>query len=102
MNRVELARSLYDAIVRSRGVACLGGGAVEVSTQYAGGKVPGIAVSGPHVDVHVVAGEVPVTAVAERVHRAAARVLRAAADPREVRVLVTDVDVDSLDRPGRG
>lgn len=103
MNRVELARSLHDAISRVRGVSRLGGGSgvMEVSTQYAYGRVAGVSVAGARVEAQVVVTELPVVAVAERVHKAAARVLRASGDDRPVRVVVTDVDIDSLADAGR-
>lgn len=103
LDRVELARALHDEIGRVPGVSRLGGGnGVEASTQYAGGKVVGVSVAGTRIEAQVVACELPVTAVAERVHRAAGLVLLAAGDHRPVRVVITDVDIDSLGRDERG
>lgn len=101
LNRVELARALHDEIGRVRGVSRLGGGVVAATTQYAGGTVTGISVAGSRIEVRIVVSELPVTDVAERVHKAAALVLLAAGDERAVRVVVTDLDVETLDSSGR-
>ena len=99
MSRAALARSLRDAVVRVPGVTRLApGGTVEVSTQFAGGKVPGVRISGPTVEVHIAIGRLPVRQVADEVHEVAAQALRDAGDERPVRVVITDIDTESLPR----
>ena len=95
MNRVELARSVHEVVSRLRGISRLDSGPVDKSTQYAGGRIPGVVVTGDDLDIHVVVDEFPVTAVADRVHAAVGEVLHGVGEHRRVRVFVTDVEVDS-------
>lgn len=101
-----LAGEVRDAVLGVPGVARLApGSAVEVATQFAGGKVVGVRLAGPVVEVHVVVDALPIGPVADQVQGAAGRVLTAAGDPRPVRVVVTDVDdaaFTALTAPGAG
>lgn len=102
LNRVELARALAAEIAGVAGVSRLGGGdGVQAATQFPYGKVDGVSVTEARIEARVVADRLPVTEVAQRVHKAAGLVLLAAGDTRPVRVVITDVDVESLDHAGR-
>jgi len=99
MRREDLAHAVADAVTAVPGVAGLSpGGGVEVSTLFAGGKVVGVRLAGEAVEVHLVAGRVPVQEVAQAAADAALRVLRAAGDERGVSVIVEDVVDRAVDR----
>jgi hypothetical protein len=68
------------------------GTAAEVATHFAGGKVVGVRLAGPAVQVHLVVDQLPVPPVADRVGAAVRAVLAAAGDQRPVEVTVQDVD----------
>ena len=101
MRREDLAHALADAVVAVPGVARLApGGAVEVATHFSGGKVTGIRLGDP-VEIHIEADRVPLPPVATKVIRAARRVLDAAGEPGEVRVVIDDVATSALERRRR-
>jgi hypothetical protein len=97
VNRAELAQRIAAAVARVNGVARLtSAGPVEVATQFAGGKVAGLRMSGDDVEVHIAVDRFPVAPVAADVHEAVMAVLDAASEHRTVRVVVSDVDVATL------
>jgi len=106
MRREDLAQAVADAVTAVPGVARLTGGpGVEVATLFSGGKVVGLRLSSDPVEVHIVADRMPLPPVADEAVAAARRVLSAAGDDREVRVVVVDVESEAmatLDRRGRG
>lgn len=98
----DLALSLADAITAVPGVSRLTGGpGVEVSTQFAGGKVVGLRLGEQQVEVHIVVDRVPLRQVADEAAAAARRVLAAAGDRRGVQVVVDDVVAEAIDRRSR-
>jgi hypothetical protein len=102
VRREDLARAMAEAVLDVPGVARLSPGyPVEVATLFAGGKVVGVRLSGEVVEVHIVAGQVPLPPVAEQASIAAKRVLSAAGDDREVMVVVDDVEESAVDRRAR-
>ena len=70
--------------------------AVEVATQYAGGKVPGVAVRPDRIVVRVVLDRLPVAPVAGHAHMVVQTVLKAVGLSRPVELVVADVELDSL------
>ena len=99
MRREDLARAVADAVVDVPGVARLHPGTgVEVATLFPGGKVIGLRLSGEVVEVHLVADRVPLPPVADEAAAAARRVLAAAGDGRDVRVVVEDVEASAVER----
>ena len=86
------------AVDQVRKVRRSGGSGVEVSTQYRGGRVLGVAVSDPRVVVQVTALALPLEPLVAAVRDAAVGALRSLSDNREVRVVVDDLDVDRLPR----
>jgi hypothetical protein len=102
MVRVEdVARSVAGAALAVPGVACLSPGeGVETSTQFSGGKIIGVRLSGSTVVVRVVADRVPLEPVAADVRAAVRAVLSATGDDRPVTVFVDDVAVQALIRRG--
>lgn len=74
------------------GVARLSaGGAIEIATQFAGGKVLGVLLTPSAVKVHVVVDRVPVPAVAAAAGEAARLALARLDDRRPVDVVVDDI-----------
>ncbi|MGH9067106.1 MAG: hypothetical protein ACRD0J_06415 [Acidimicrobiales bacterium] len=99
--RAALARAVADAVARVPGVARLSaGGRVEAATQYPGGKIVGVVITGPEVVVHVVLDRLPVDTVAEPARDAASAALRRLGDEREVEVVVEDLELPSPPQSG--
>jgi hypothetical protein len=97
----DVAHAVADAVLAVPGVAGLSPGrGVEVSTQFPGGKVVGVRLSGDEVCVRITADRVPLPAVAAQVRASARRVLAAAGDDRPVTVFIDDVTPAALDRRG--
>ena len=102
MRREDLARAVADAVVDVPGVTRLSPGTgVEVATLFAGGKVIGLRLSGEVVEVHLVADRVPLPPIADEAAAAARRVLSAAGDPRDVLVVMEDVEASAVERRAR-
>jgi len=102
MVRIEdIARSVADAVLAVPGVAGLSPGTgVEVSTQFSGGKVIGVRLTGEEVAVHITADWMPLPPIASEVAAAAARVLAAVGDNRPVSVVIDDVVPEAFTRRG--
>lgn len=99
VRREDVARAVAEAARAVPGVAGLSSlGDVEVSTQFAGGKVLGVRMRPEFVEVHIVADRGPLPQVANEVVRAVAAVLSAAGEPRPVTVVVDDVTIEATDR----
>jgi hypothetical protein len=99
VRREDIAQSVADAVTAVPGVASLHPGfGVEVATQFSGGKLVGVRLSGEQVEVCLTADRGPLTAVADEAAAAAARVLHAVGDHRPVNVLVADVLPTALNR----
>ena len=72
----DIARAVADAVRAVPGVAGLSPGTgIEVSTQFSGGKVIGVRLTGDEVQVHIVAGRGPLPPIANEAAAAARRVL---------------------------
>jgi hypothetical protein len=96
-DRGAIARAIAAGVANVPGVARLDPGTgVEVATQYAGGKVPGVAVRPDRIVVRVVLDRLPVAPVADHAHMVAQTVLRAVGWSRPVELVVADVDLDHL------
>ena len=96
-DRGAIARAIAAGVASVPGVARLDPGiGVEVATQYAGGKVPGVAVRPDRIVVRVVLDRLPVAPVADHAHMVAQTVLRAVGWSRPVELVVADVDLDHL------
>jgi hypothetical protein len=99
-DRGAIARAIAAGVANVPGVARLDPGTgVEVATQYAGGKVPGVAVRPDRIVVRVVLDRLPVAPVADHAHMVAQTVLRAVGWSRPVELVVADVDLDQLPEP---
>lgn len=99
VRREDIARAVADAVLAVEGVARLSPGTgVEVSTQFSGGKVVGVRLTGDEVEVNVVADRTPLPPIANEAAAAARRVLHAAGDDRAVVVVVDDIEADALIR----
>lgn len=97
LDREGLARAVAAGVTRVRGVARLSGGtAVEAATYHPGGKVLGVRVGQDTVTVHIVADQLPLTDVIERVQRATMTVLATYVDGRGVDVVVEDLEITGL------
>ena len=97
----DVARGVAEAALAVPGVAGLSPGrGIEVSTQFPGGKVVGVRLSGSEVCVRVTADRVPLPAVAAQVRASARRVLQAVGDNRPVTVFIDDVTPAALTRRG--
>jgi hypothetical protein len=95
----DIARAVADAVLAVPGVAGLSPGTgIEVSTQFFGGKVIGVRLTGDEVQVHIIAGRGPLPPIANEAAAAARQVLRAAGDDRPVVVVVDDIVPDALTR----
>jgi hypothetical protein len=93
---------LADAVTAVPGVAGLSAGSgVEVSTQFAGGKVIGVRLTGDQVEVHINADRVPLVPVGDEAAAVARRVLTGMGDTRPVMIVIDDVAAEALDRRGR-
>jgi hypothetical protein len=101
VRREDVARAVADAVLAVPGVAGLSPGTgIEVSTQFSGGKVVGVRLTGDEVEVHITADRVPLPPIANEVSRAARRALSAAGDDRPVVVVIDDIAADALTRRG--
>ena len=99
VRREDLALAAADAALGVPGVARLSpGSGVEVSTQYAGGKVLGIRLGGERAEVHIVADRVPLPPITDQVGAAVGAVLAAAGESKPVTVVVADVEVAAVNR----
>lgn len=97
VSRAVLAQRIAERVVRTPGVARLSPGAgVEVATQYARGKVTGVAVSEEKVSVHIVANQLPLAPVIERAQATTQAVLHEVNEERSVEVVVEDLERASL------
>jgi hypothetical protein len=95
----DIARAVADAVLAVPGVAGLSPGTgIEVSTQFSGGKVIGVRLSGDEVEVHIVADRGPLPPIANEAAAAARKVLRADGDDRPVVVVVDDIVSGALTR----
>jgi hypothetical protein len=102
-DRGAVARAIAAGVAKVPGVARLDpGGGVEVATQYAGGKVPGVAVRPDRVVVRVVLDRLPVAPVAGHVHVVVQTVLAAVGWRCPVELVVADVDLDRLPEAADG
>jgi hypothetical protein len=102
VRREDLAHAVADAACAVPGVAGLNHrGAVEISTQFAGGKVLGIRLLPDYAEVHIIADRGPLPQVAEDVRAAVAAVLTAAGEPRHVVVAIDDITAGAIDRRTR-
>lgn len=91
--------SVADAVTAVPGVAALHPGfGVEVATQFSGGKVVGVSLTGESVQVYITVDAMPLPAVADAAARAAAAVLEAVGDNRPVDVVVADVTPAAMER----
>ncbi len=99
VRREDIARAVADAVRAVPGVAGLSpGSGIEVSTQFSGGKVIGVRLTGDEVEVHIVADRMPLPPIANEAAAAARLVLTAAGDDRPVVVVVDDIATESLTR----
>jgi hypothetical protein len=102
VRREDLAHAAADAALAVPGVARLSRGhGVEVSTQYAGGKVLGVRLGGERAEVHIVADRVPLPPITDQVAAAVGGVLAAAGEPKPVTVVVADIEAAAVDRRAR-
>lgn len=100
MSVAALARAVRDAVTGVPGVTRLtGGGPVEVAARFPGGRIAGLRLTGDVVEVRIAIDRLPVHPIADRAHDAAVAALRRAGDDRPVRVLVADIDTESLPEP---
>ena len=86
------------AVDRVPNVRRSGGSGVEVSTQYRGGRVLGVALGDTEVVVQVTARALPLEPLVAAVRDAALGALRSLSDNRDIRVVVDDLDVNRLPR----
>jgi hypothetical protein len=93
-----VAGSVAAAVDQVSEVRRSGGTGVEVSTQYPGGRILGVALSDTEVVVQVIAEALPLEPVVAAVRAAALGALRSLSDSRGVRVAVDDLDVNRLPR----
>jgi hypothetical protein len=102
VRREDLAHAVADAARAVPGVARLyHRSAVEISTQYAGGKVYGVRLLPGLAEIHIVADRGDLRELADDVAAAVGAVLSAAGDPRRVDVVIEDVTTSALDRRSR-
>ena len=93
-----VAGSVAAAVDQVSEVRRSGGTGVEVSTQYRGGRILGVALTDTEVAVQVIAEALPLEPVVAAVRAAALGALRSLSDSRGVRVVVDDLDVSRLPR----
>jgi hypothetical protein len=96
--RGPLAEAVAAAVDQVPNVRRSGGSGVEVSTQYRGGRVLGVALGDTQVVVHMTALALPLEPLAAAVREAAMGALRSRSDNRDVSVVVDDLDVNRLPR----
>ena len=101
VRREDIAQAVADAVRAVPGVAGLSPGTgVEVSTQFSGGKVIGVRLTGDEAAVHIIADRWPLPPIANEAAAAARQVLRAAGDDRPVGVVIDDIASDAMTRRG--
>lgn len=93
-----VAGSVAAAVDQVPNVRRSGGSGVEVSTQYPGGRILGVALSDTEVVVQVIAEALPLDPVVAAVRAAALGALESLSDSRGMRVVVDDLDVSRLPR----
>ncbi len=87
-----LAVKVRDAVLAVPGVVRLTPGtAVEVATQYAGGKIFGVRLGDP-VQVHVAVDWVPIAPLAERIRDTVRNILRGVGQSALVEVIIDDIE----------
>jgi hypothetical protein len=97
VDRAVLAAAVATALAQVPGVARLSPGTgVEVATQFAGGKVVGVAVRDDAVVAHLVVDRVPVDQVAQAARAAAEAALADLGVARRLDLVIDDVDLDHL------
>ena len=96
--RGRVAESVAAAVDQVPKVRRSGGSGVELSTQYRGGRVLGVAVDDTQVVVQVTAETLPLEPLLAAVRAAALDALKSLPDGRDVRVVVDDLDVNRLPR----
>jgi hypothetical protein len=97
VDRAVLAAAVATALTRVPGVARLSpSSGVEVSTQFAGGKVVGVAVRGDAVVAYLVVDRVPVDRVARAARAAGEAALADLGVARRLDLVIDDVDLDRL------
>jgi hypothetical protein len=94
--RRRLALAVAEAVDAVGGVRRSGGAATEVATLYPGGRVRGVLLRTDQVEVHIVAGRVPLAEVTDAVHQSVRRILDDAGDQRRVAVRIDDLDLGTL------
>jgi hypothetical protein len=102
VRREDLAHAVAGAVTAVPGVEGLSPGSpVEVSTQFAGGKVVGVRLLDDIAEVHIVANRGPLPTIAQDVATAVSAVLDAAGEPRPVTVVIDDITSGAADRRTR-
>lgn len=97
VNRAVLAAAVATALARVPGVARLSPGTgVEVATQFAGGKVVGVAVRDGAVVAYLVVDRLPVDRVARAARVAGEAALADLGVARRLDLVIDDVDLDRL------
>ena len=97
VDRAVLAAAVASALARVPGVARLSPGpGVEVATQFAGGKVVGVAVRDDAVVAHLVIDRLPLDQVARAARAAAEAALADLGVARRLDLVIDDVDLDHL------
>ncbi len=91
--RARLAMAIADAVRSVPGARLSAGSGVAVATQYRGGRVLGVSLTGEEVTVQIVAAAVPLPPLLEALHRTVAAAMERAGDIRTVHVHVADVDL---------
>jgi len=100
VDRVAVAAAVEAVVTSVPGVARLSAGSVvESATYHAGGKIIGVTVDQGTVSVRVVAAELPLPALAERIRVAVARALDGLGVTRRVDIVVDDVEIEGLPGP---
>jgi len=99
VRREDLANAVAEAARAVPGVAGLSPGRpVEVSTQFAGGKVLGVRLRDEFAEVHIVVDRAPLQRIAEDVAQAVGLVLAAAGQPRPITVVIDDITPEAMER----
>ena len=97
VDRATLAQAVAAGVLAVPGVARLSGGrGVEAATLYPGGKVVGVVADDQAVQVHVVAGRLPLGPLVQEVRAAVAIVLAGLGAARVVDLVVEDLELDQL------
>jgi len=97
VDRAVLAAAVATALARVPGVARLSPGTgVEVATQFAGGKVVGVAVRDDTVVAHLVIDRLPVDQVARSARAAGEAALADLGVARRLDLVIDDVELDHL------